>query len=183
MAYEMGSEALDFTAYDLDEALNYFAPSSAAAEPVRKPAKEKKPVTVKGRGLEKEVDREAQVVAVNKYAKQAAAVFALLVFCSFVLLGIRAQCNDLDRKIAEINVEIGNQASETVRLNSELNAMLSSEKIEKYAAEHGMIKAESYQVTYIDLSDGDKVVVSGEKSVEKANSFSQKIADLFAYIF
>lgn len=182
MAYNMGSEAIDFTAYDLDEALNYFAPA-AVAEPVRKPEKKKNPVTVKGTGLNREVERDAKTVAINLYAKQAAAVFVVLVTCAFILLGLRAQCNDLDRKIANINVHIANEASETVRLNSELNAMLSSEKIEQYAEKHGMIKAESYQVTYIDLSDGDKVIVSGDKSVEKANSLSQKLTDLLAYIF
>jgi len=46
-----------------------------------------------------------------------------------------------------------------------------------------MIKAESYQVSYIDLSEGDTVVVSGGKDVSQAGGFMQKIADFFAYIF
>ncbi len=42
--------------------------------------------------------------------------------------------------------------------------MVSTEKIEYYAEEVlGMVKAESNQITYIDLSEGDKIVVSGDK--------------------
>ncbi len=182
MAYNMGSEAFDFSTYDLDEAVRYFAPSSAA-EPVKKPAPQKKPVTVKGTGINREIERNAKTVAVNAFVKQGAAFFVLMMLCAVVLLVMRAQCNDLDHQIADINVKIANEQSETVRLNSELNAMLSSDEIEKYAEKHGMIKAESYQVTYIDLSDGDKVVVSGDKDVEKADNLSQKITDLLAYIF
>lgn len=181
MAYNMGSEAFDYSKYDLDEALNYFAPS-AAAEPVRKPAPKKEPV-VKTSGLNIEVERSAKTVAVNTYVKQGVAFFAVAIFCAVVLLFMRTQCNDLDRQIADLNVKISNESSETIRLNSELNAMLSSEEIEKYAEKNGMIKAESYQVSYIDLSEGDTIVVSGDKDVSQGSGFMQKIADFFAYIF
>ena len=46
-----------------------------------------------------------------------------------------------------------------------------------------MVKAESYQISYIDLSEGDEIVVSGDKTVDGTDGFSKKIKQLFAYIF
>ena len=46
-----------------------------------------------------------------------------------------------------------------------------------------MVKAESYQISYIDLSEGDEIVVSGDKTVGGHEDISKKIKQLFAYIF
>lgn len=180
MAGYMGSEAYDYYNIDVNEALEYFAP---AAEPLPKTKERKEPVRTTGKGVEPSVERNAKSLPVSTVVKQVAVFLAISLVCYFSVMYLRSSCNALEYEIAKVQIEIAEQQSETIRLTSELNAMLSTEAIDEYAAKNGMVKAESYQVTYIDLSEGDKVVVSGGKSVAEANTPLQKIKDFFAYIF
>ena len=73
---------------------------------------------------------------------------------------------------------------EVISLNAELDYVSSDAVIEQKAqAQLGMVKAESYQISYIDLSEGDEIVVSGDKTVGGQEDISNKIKQLFAYIF
>ena len=65
-----------------------------------------------------------------------------------------------------------------------LQVVYAADKIENYAENVlGMVKAESYQISYIDLSEGDKIVVSGDRTLDENEDFTKKIKQLFAYIF
>jgi hypothetical protein len=95
-----------------------------------------------------------------------------------------SKCNALDKQISSVQSELSIAQGESVRLNAELNGMISTEKIENYAENVlGMVKAESYQISYIDLSEGDKIVVSGDRTLDENEDFTKKIKQLFAYIF
>ena len=62
--------------------------------------------------------------------------------------------------------------------------MVDTEKVIEYAeTKLGMVKAESYQITYINLSQGDEFVVAGDKEVSQNSGFKTEIKELFAYIF
>lgn len=180
MAGYMGSEAYDFNNIDVNEALDYFA---SAAEPIPHNHKRKEPVKTTVIGVETSVERNAKSLPVSTLVKQTAVFLAVSLVLYFSVMYLRSSCNALEYEIAKAQIDIAEQQSETIRLTSELNAMISTEAIDEYAAKNGMIKAESNQITYIDLSEGDKVVVSGGKSVDEANTALQKIKDFFAYIF
>jgi len=111
-----------------------------------------------------------------------------IVLCLFSAVVIRlfmfAESDKLDVQIAAVQNEISIAEGETVRLNAELNSMIDSQKAIEYAeTKLGMVKAESYQITYIDLSEGDEFVVAGEKEVDGKGEFASEIKSLFAYIF
>ena len=95
-----------------------------------------------------------------------------------------AECDKLDSQIAAMENEVAIAEGETVRLNAELSSMVDTEKVIEYAENKlGMVKAESYQITYIDLSQGDEFVVSGDKEVSDEGELKTEIKSLFAYIF
>lgn len=130
------------------------------------------------------VDRNSKTQTVSSVAKIIMA-YGLACFCLVTcLLFVRSQSDKVASQIADVKNEIDIAEGETVRLNAELSSKISTEKIENYAENVlGMVKAESYQITYIDLSDGDEIVVSGDKSLKNNTQVSSKLKELFAYIF
>jgi hypothetical protein len=97
---------------------------------------------------------------------------------------MNAECDKLDSQIANLQNDVSIAEGETVRLNAELNSMVDTEKVIEYAeTKLGMVKAESYQITYINLSQGDEFVVAGEKQVSQDSGLKTEIKELFAYIF
>lgn len=130
------------------------------------------------------VNRSSQKAVISGNVRKgiisAAVLFVLLV----VKLFMAAECDRLDSKITYMENQVSIAEGETVRLNAELNSLIDTEKIIEYAeTELGMVKAESYQITYIDLSKGDEVVVSGDKEVKENGELGSEIKSLFAYIF
>lgn len=100
----------------------------------------------------------------TKKVIQGMCLFVVIFLGVLVLLFQKVECDSLTREINNLEEQIIIEEAESVRLKSELAAMVSTEKIEYYAEEVlGMVKAESNQITYIDLSEGDKIVVSGDK--------------------
>ena len=88
------------------------------------------------------------------------------VFFSLIAFQIysRVQVDELDRQLDTINSEISILDSENTRLNMQLDSIISLDKVDEYAQNTlGMVKVENYQVSYVDLSKGDKVSVSGGK--------------------
>ena len=58
--------------------------------------------------------------------------------------------------------------SDAVKINNELNAIVSINNVEDYAANQlGMVKVQDYQVVYIDLSAEDYVAKVNGKTVDK----------------
>lgn len=92
-------------------------------------------------------------------------IFAMITIFSLIRIGFQVRNDAITREIAYLEEQIEIQKSEKVRLEMELARKFSTEEIEKFAKEHGMVKAEAHQITYIDLSEGDKVIVSGGKDV------------------
>lgn len=159
----------------------------ATKGPVKKaPAKLQNKIStaVEMNGMSQTVERKATSVKVNKLAKQLIVCFTLICISFLGLLVMDSKINALDKQISSVESKIDIQEGEAVRLNAELSSKISSDKIENYAENVlGMVKAESYQISYIDLSEGDEIVVSGDKTVEGNSDFSKKIKQLFAYIF
>ncbi len=97
-------------------------------------------------------------------AKIIAISLVLLVMMSALLYG-RMKADELDRQIQSKKNELSVAQSENVRLSMKLDSMISLKNVEDYAQNNlGMVKMESHQIEYIDLSGEDKAVVSGNKS-------------------
>lgn len=80
------------------------------------------------------------------------------------------QLDEVNRDIASIDKSMQIAKSETVRLNMELNSIVSIDKVENYAANTlGMSKVQDYQVVYVDLSTSDKVLMASGKETENSN--------------
>lgn len=130
------------------------------------------------------VARNTQKAAVSLGLKKAMCCLAVLFTFTVVNLYMNAECDKLDSQIANLQNEVSIAEGETVRLNAELNSMVDTEKVIEYAeTKLGMVKAESYQITYINLSQGDEFVVAGDKEVSQDSSLKTEIKELFAYIF
>ena len=130
------------------------------------------------------VARHSQKTAVSLGLKKAMCCLAVLFAFTVVNLFMSAESDKLDSEIASLQNEVSIAEGETVRLNAELNSMVDTEKVIEYAeTKLGMVKAESYQITYINLSQGDEFVVAGDKKVSENSGFKTEIKELFAYIF
>lgn len=93
----------------------------------------------------------------------------LLVLMSALLYG-RMKVDELDRQIQNTKSELSVAQSENVRLNMKLDSMISLKNVEEYAQTNlGMVKMESHQIEYIDLSGENKANVSGSKTLKKTN--------------
>lgn len=163
--------------------------ASANAAPKRKATPQRKPVQKKSNvthivdNYQQTVERKASSAVIPAPIKKAMA-FACFCFAMLtVLLVMQTKCDTLMSEISGVQREIEIAEGEHVRLNAELSSMISSDKIENYAENVlGMVKAESYQISYIDLSEGDEIVVSGDKTTEQTTDLATKLKSLFAYI-
>lgn len=132
----------------------------------------------------KKESRATEKSAVPAYVVKAVAAAVVCLAMVVVLLGMRSTCDKLNSEIEAAKSELKIAQSENTRLTAELNSMISADKIEDYAENVlGMVKVEAYQITYLDLSEGDEVVVSGDKEVKSGDSFWSEVKELFAYIF
>ena len=132
--------------------------TAAAAAPVRKP-KERAPLKAVPKKTSREKKLESNRALTNSAIILIFAVLILGVLCLQISAG--AKSYEASRKIAAVEAEIEMARSENVRLNSQKNSVMSIGKIDEYATQIlGMTKVESYQVEYIDLSEGDGVIYS-----------------------
>jgi cell division protein FtsL len=129
----------------------------------------------------KRKERE-KALFVMKALRYGIAIFIMVIAICLVRIGFQVEKDALSREIAYLEEQIQIQESEATRLEMELARKFSTEEIEKFAKEHGMVKAEAYQITYIDLSEGDKVIVSGGKDVPtEEDSLWYKIKNFFGW--
>lgn len=157
--------------------------NSAPAQAVRKSSTVKRAIDTVD-SYQHTVVRESKSAAVSPVLIKFMAVALCLFSVVLVRLFMYAEGDKLDAEINAMQNKISIAESETVRLSAELNSMIDTQKTIEYAeTKLGMVKAENYQITYIDLSEGDEFVVAGEKEVDGKGEFASEIKSLFAYIF
>lgn len=140
--------------------------SSAAPEIRRTP--ERKPqlkLVEKTKRTAAQIQQEANAASL-KAVKIFAIAVAILLFMSMAIFS-RVQLDEVNRDISSVENKMKLAESDTIRLNNELNAMVSMNNVEDFAANKlGMVKVQDYQVVYVDLSSDDRVVVAnGETAV------------------
>lgn len=80
------------------------------------------------------------------------------------LIYCRVTIDNLGRQINSVDTAISEAKSEEVRLQTQLDSMISLDKVEDYAVNTlGMVKLENYKITYFSFCDSDAVVFSGDK--------------------
>lgn len=116
-------------------------------------------------------------------ARSAAKIFViaicLLSMFAMLLYG-RLRVDELTREVNSVSAKLEEAQGENVRLNMQLDSMISLEKVENYAKNDlGMTKVEGYQIEYIDLTGADGVTVSGGKSAAPSGetSFVEKLME------
>lgn len=107
----------------------------------------------------------------------------LFVFVIAFQIYSTVRLDELNHEIAVIEKNMSVAESENTRLNMQLGSILGITKIEDYAVNKlGMVKQESYMIEYVNLSDGDKVVLSQAKQ-DNGDGVWGRLKKLWSYIF
>ena len=94
-----------------------------------------------------------------RYVAAAAVVVGIVV----TMLYSRAVLTELSQQIAHQTSLLEKEQSEYTRLTAELDAKISLRNVEDYATQTlGMFPVDKSQVTYVDLSEGEKIELTSE---------------------
>ncbi len=137
--------ALDLDLFDVQK--NAYVPQEMPKKRIQKPKLlETKPVS---RMQTAQEARESTKMAIR------ACAFALTMFLTIgAIIVCHVQLTNLQIDLTAKQNELSVVESENISLKMKYNSMMSMDKIEEYAqSELGMVKRESYQVEYFDISD------------------------------
>ena len=136
--------ALDLDLFDVQK--NAYVPQETPKKRIQKPKLlETKPVS---RMQTAQEARESTKMAIR------ACAFALTMFLTIgAIIVCHVQLTNLQIDLTKKQNELSVVESENISLKMKYNSMMSMDKIEEYAqSELGMVKRESYQVEYFDIS-------------------------------
>lgn len=106
----------------------------------------------------------AQTAAANRRVVKIVSIAVLCLLFLGVVIYSTLQLDEVNREIASIDKSINIAKSESVRLDMELNSIVSLNKVEEYAAQTlGMVKVQDYQVVYVDIPSSDEVLMADGK--------------------
>lgn len=137
--------ALDLDLFDVQK--NAYVPQETPKKRIQRPKLlETKPVS---RMQTAQEARESTKMAIR------ACAFALTMFLTIgAIIVCHVQLTNLQIDLTKKQNELSVIESENISLKMKYNSMMSMDKIEEYAqSELGMVKRESYQVEYFDISD------------------------------
>ena len=121
----------------------------------------------------------------NTFATLCVAAVAVTVIG--LMITSRVRMTELDSVINERNQQLTVLQSEHTRLTDELQRKVSTESVEDYAENVlGMQKLEAYQVEYIRVESGDKMVVADEGNDSILGTIGSAVSNFFsqlAYLF
>lgn len=146
------------------------APRTASTAPKIRPNNSRPNLKV----LEKPRMTAAQVKAQNALALRKILKIIFVAGICFFFLGCviysTLKLDEINRDIASIDKSMSIAKSEQVRLDMELDSIVSLDKVESYAANTlGMTKVQDYQVVYVDLSSSDRILMAGGKDTAETN--------------
>ena len=104
------------------------------------------------------------------------AIFAVTV-CAYMIY-THVMITETTAAITRVNKEIVNLQSEEVRLNSELDAIMSRGNIEQKALALGMYQADKLQVECVEVNSGDKIEI-----LQDDRNIFEKIGDFLNNLF
>ncbi len=146
---------------------------NGSAAPKVKPVPQKRPelqLVEKTRMTARQVQQQT-AAETRKTIKVMCIAMAILLFMALAIYS-RVKLDEINREISSVEKKIELAQSDAVKLNNELNAIVSINNVEEYATnELGMTKVQDYQVYYIDMSSDDRVaVVNGESVAGSINN-------------
>jgi hypothetical protein len=106
------------------------------------------------------------------------AVSLFIVLSIVVIIMCDVQLNLLSDEISKAQTKLGTSQSEQVRLNVELESRTSLNNVEAYAVNKGLQKSSQYQITYIHLTNKDKVDIAPKSG----NIFTRLINSILEYL-
>ncbi|MCR5150373.1 MAG: hypothetical protein K6B52_04010 [Clostridiales bacterium] len=155
----MASSALQVVDFGFDDNL---ALSNAVRQPLYVPEEKKRTALRQRRRPKLRLKSEVKRIAAISVAATAVLLMAA------ALINVRIQIVETQNNIAVIERKISTLESENTKLEAELNAVFSADKVEKYATEVlGMQKIERNQIHYFEKNTGDAVTVCNGKEVSK----------------
>lgn len=165
----------DFRRYsysgDMSYAIQAFNMSRSSAAPAYKPEAQKE-LKVRENNKRKSKNQLLQEQRIGFGKAVVICTTALLsIAMLFAVLHSYALKNELVHEISTLETQLSIAQSENTRINSELNALVSMNMIDKYAVEKlGMSKMQSNQIRYIDVSQyKEQRQIAMEKLMEQAN--------------
>ncbi|MBO5333319.1 MAG: hypothetical protein J6B37_04305 [Clostridia bacterium] len=144
---------------------------NGSAAPKVRPEPQKKPQLelVKKTRLTAQQMRQQTAAETRKTIKVMCVAMAILMFMALAIYS-RVKLDEINREISSVEKKIELAQSDAVKLNNELNAIVSINNVEEYATnELGMTKIQDYQVYYIDMSSQDYVAVANGESINNNN--------------
>ena len=144
---------------------------NGSAAPKVRPEPQKKPQLelVKKTKLTAQQMRQQTAAETRKTIKVMSVAMAILMFMALAIYS-RVKLDEINREISSVEKKIELAQSDAVKLNNELNAIVSINNVEEYATnELGMTKIQDYQVYYIDMSSQDYVAVANGESINNNN--------------
>lgn len=132
---------------------------NGSAAPKMKPVPQKRPnleLVQKTRQTAAQV-RQQTAADTKRAIKIMFISIAILMFMAVAIYS-RVQLDEINREIKSVENKIELAESDAIKINNELNAIVSINNVEDYAANQlGMVKVQDYQVVYVDLSAEDYV--------------------------
>lgn len=144
-----------------------------------------KPPKIVRRVKKSDAQLKKEARAANVKAIRVVFITCLLLLAVGLLIMARAELTEQSDRLAKLEKQLTVAQSENTRLNMELDSRVSLDNVETYARDVlGMSKQERYQIEYIDLSGGNKLVLSeNQKDKGFLEGLSEKINNFLAYLF
>ncbi len=168
MAYMQKNTAYDFSLFEEKSS----AAPKLPEQPLRSP-KKNNVVKISQKQIEKIRRRKHNPV---KLISGVTFALAVLFVISTIIVG-QVQLTEINQRITAAKKDLDEQQSIYTQMEMKVNENLSASVVEEYAKnELGMSKATNAQKEFVNLSEGDKAVVSAK---EQSNIF-ETIAEAFA---
>ncbi len=143
--------------------------TNGSAAPKMKPAPQKRPALelVKKTRRTAEQVRQQTAEDTKRIFKAMCIATAIFMFMAIAIFS-RVQLDEINREISAVENKIELAKSDSIKINNELNAIVSINNVENYAANTlGMVKVQDYQVVYVDLSAEDYVAKANGRETDK----------------
>lgn len=149
---------------------------NGSAAPKMKPAPQRKPdLKLVQKTKQTAAQVRQQTAADTKRAIKVMFISIAILMFMAVAIYSRVQLDEINREIKSVENKIELAESDSIKINNELNAIVSINNVEDYAAnELGMVKVQDYQVVYVDLSADDYVAKANGKDTGLSSVINKK---------